>query len=104
MFDSAQTKFVAIFGIIALLVGTASTAVINNVMSSLYFIIGYSVLILVTLSDVHCVLSGGCELLGWIKTVAMIVIFLISIIVFGYAVRLKKREREYEAAQITGSA
>jgi len=104
MFDSPQTKFVAIFGIIALLVGTASTAVINNVMSSLYFIIGYSVLILIALSDVHCVLSGGCELLGWMKTVAMIVIFLISVIVFGYAVRLKKRERDYEAAAIAGSA
>ena len=104
MFDSPQTKFVAIFGIIALLVGTASTAVINNVMSSLYFVIGYSVLILIALSDVHCVLSGGCELLGWMKTVAMIVIFLISIVVFGYAVKLKKRQRDYEAAAITGSA
>ncbi len=104
MFDSPQTKFVAIFGIIALMVGTASTAVIHNVISSLYFIIGYLVLILVALSDVHCVLSGGCELLGWLKTVAMILIFLISIVIFGYAVKLKRREREYDAAVLTGSA
>jgi hypothetical protein len=102
MFDSPQTKFVAIFGIIALLVGTATTAVINNIQSTLYFIIGYLILILVGLSDVHCVISGGCELLGWMKTVVMISIFLISIVVFGYAVRLKKAEREYEAQVAAG--
>ena len=102
MFDSPQTKFVAIFGIIALLVGTATTAVINNVQTSLYFLIGYMILILVGLSDVHCVLSGGCELLGWMKTVVMISIFLLSIVIFGYAVRLKKEERAYEAKVAAG--
>jgi hypothetical protein len=103
MFENAQTKFVAIFGIIALLVGTATTAVINNVQSSLYFILGYLVLILVGMSDVHCVLNGGCELLGWLKTVLMIVIFLMSVVVFGYAVRLKKEERAYVADAASGS-
>ena len=102
MFDSAQTKFVGIFGIIALLVGAATTAVINNVQSSLYFIIGYMILILVGLSDVHCVLGGGCELLGWMKTVLMIVIFLVSIVVFGYAVRLKKEQQDYDAKVAAG--
>jgi hypothetical protein len=102
MFDSPQTKFVAIFGIIALLVGAATTAVINNVQTSLYFIIGYLILILVGLSDVHCVLTGGCELLGWMKTVLMIGIFLVSIVVFGYAVRLKKEQQEYDAKVAAG--
>ena len=98
MFENPQTKFVAIFGIIALLIGTATTAVINNVQSSLYFIIGYLVIILIGMSDVHCVMSGGCELLGWFKTLLMISIFLVSIVVFGYAVRLKREERAYAAA------
>lgn len=103
MFENPQTKFVAIFGIIALLIGTATTAVINNVQSSLYFIIGYLVVILIGMSDVHCVMSGGCELLGWIKTLLMIAIFLVSIIVFGYAVRLKREERAYAAEAATAS-
>ena len=102
MFDSPQTKFVAIFGIIALLVGTATTAVVNNVQSSLYFLIGYMILILVGLSDVHCVLSGGCELLGWLKTVLMIGIFLVSIVVFGYAIRLKREQLDYDAKVSAG--
>ena len=102
MFDSPQTKFIAIFGIISLLVGAATTAVINNVQTSLYFIIGYIILMLVGISDVHCVLRGGCELLGWMKTVIMMGIFLVSIIVFGYAVRMKKEERDFNAKVAAG--
>lgn len=102
MFETPQTKFVAIFGIIALLVGAATTAVINNVQSSLYFIIGYIILILVGLTDVHCVLGGGCELYGWMKTVILISLFLVSIVVFGYAVRLKKEQQDFDAKVAAG--
>jgi hypothetical protein len=97
MFESSQTKFVAIFGIAALMIGTATTAVVHNVASSLYFLIGYLILILISIADIHCVLVGGCELLGWVKTMSMMLIFLISIVVFAYAVKLKRAEIEFDA-------
>ncbi len=98
MFESPQTKFVAIFGIAALMIGTATTAVVHNVARSIYFLLGYLILILVSIADIHCVLIGGCELLGWIKTMAMIIIFLLSIVIFAYAVKMKKAEIEFNAA------
>ncbi len=97
MFETPQTKFVAIFGIAALMIGTATTAVVHNVASSLYFLIGYLILILVSIADIHCVLVGGCELLGWVKTMAMMLIFLISVVVFAYAVKLKRAVIEFVA-------
>ena len=98
MFESPQTKFVAIFGIGALMIGTATTAVVHNVARSIYFLLGYLILILVSIADIHCVLTGGCELLGWIKTMSMIIIFLLSIVIFAYAVKMKKAEIEFNAS------
>jgi hypothetical protein len=96
MLDSPQTKFVAISGLVALMVGTATTAVVTNVAKSLYFFIGYLILVLIGIVDISCVLSGGCEILSWVKTMLMFFIFLISLIVFSYAIKLKKAEIEFQ--------
>ncbi len=96
MFETPQTKFVAITGIAALMIGTATTAVVHNIARSLYFLIGYLILILVAIADIHCVLVGGCEILGWIKTMLMMLIFLVSLVVFAYAIKLKRAEIDFK--------
>ncbi len=96
MLDSPQAKFVAISGLVALMVGTATTAVVTNVAKSLYFFIGYLILVLIGIVDISCVLSGGCEIVSWVKTMIMFFIFLVSLIIFSYAIKLKKAEIEFQ--------
>ena len=106
MFDTAQAQFVSIFALVALITGTATTAIIGGVANTIYFFVWFLVMILVALVDIRCTLLGGCDFYGWLKTVLLAVMFMSNIIVFSYALRLRRKEiklqkdSEAEAAQI----
>lgn len=106
MFDTAQAQFVSIFALVALITGTATTAIIGGVANTIYFFVWFLVMILVALVDIRCTLLGGCDFYGWLKTVLLAVMFMSNIIVFSYALRLRRNEiklqkdSEAEAAQI----
>jgi hypothetical protein len=102
MFDTAQAQFVSIFALVALITGTATTAIIGGVANTIYFFVWFLVMILVALVDIRCTLLGGCDFYGWLKTVLLAVMFMSNIIVFSYALRLRRKEiklqKESEAA------
>ncbi len=102
MFDTAQAQFVSIFALVALITGTATTAIIGGVANTIYFFVWFLVMILVALVDIRCTLLGGCDFYGWLKTVLLAVMFMSNIIVFSYALRLRRKEvklqKEAEAA------
>jgi hypothetical protein len=102
MFDTAQVQFVSIFALVALITGTATTAIIGGVANTIYFFVWFLVMILVSFVDIRCTLLGGCDFYGWLKTVLLAVMFMSNIIVFSYALRLRRKElklqKEAEAA------
>jgi hypothetical protein len=92
MFDTAQAQFVSIFALVALITGTATTAIIGGVANTIYFFVWFLVMIMVALVDIRCTLLGGCDFYGWLKTVLLAVMFMSNIIVFSYALRLRRKE------------
>ncbi len=92
MFDTAQVQFVSIFALVALITGTVTTAIIGGVANTIYFFTWFLVMILVAFVDIRCTLLGGCDFYGWLKTVLLAVMFMSNIIVFSYALRLRRKE------------
>jgi hypothetical protein len=92
MFDTPQTKFVSIFAIVSLITGSAVTGVISGVANTIYFFIGFLVVSMIAILDIRCTLVGGCDFFGWIKTVLLVMSFIFSIVIFAYAIRLKRAE------------
>ncbi len=102
MFDTVQVQFVSIFALVALITGTVTTAIIGGVANTIYFFVWFIVMILVSFVDIRCTLLGGCDFYGWLKTVLLAVMFMFNIIIFSYALRLRRKEirlkKEAEAA------
>jgi hypothetical protein len=102
MFDTVQVQFVSIFALVALITGTVTTAIIGGVANTIYFFVWFLVMILVSFVDIRCTLLGGCDFYGWLKTVLLAVMFMFNIIIFSYALRLRRKEiklqKEAEAA------
>ena len=92
MFDTPQTKFVSIFALVALVTGSAVTGVISGVANTIYFFIGFLIISMISILDIRCTLLGGCDFLTWFKTVLLMIMFIFSIVIFAYAIRLKKQE------------
>lgn len=101
MFDTVQAQFVSVFALVALITGTATTAIIGGVANTIYFFVWFLVMIMVALVDIRCTLLGGCDFYGWLKTILLAVMFMFNIIVFSYALRLRRKEvkLEKEAAE-----
>jgi hypothetical protein len=108
MFDTPQTKFVSIFALVTLITGSAITGVISGVANTLYFFIGFVVMSMIAILDIRCTLVGGCDFYGWLKTVLLAMSFTFSIVIFAYAIRLKRAENsivnEIPAGPPSGSA
>jgi hypothetical protein len=92
MFDTVQVQFVSIFALVALITGTVTTAIIGGVANTIYFFVWFLVMVLVSFVDIRCTLLGGCDFYGWLKTVLLAVMFMFNIIIFSYALRLRRKE------------
>ncbi len=106
MFDTVQAQFVSVFALVALITGTATTAIIGGVANTIYFFVWFLVMIMIALVDIRCTLLGGCDFYGWLKTVLLAVMFMFNIITFSYALRLRRKEvkLEKEAAEAVAKA
>lgn len=96
MFDTVQVQFVSIFALVALITGTATTAIVGGVANTIYFFVWFLVMILVSFVDIRCTLLGGCDFYGWLKTVLLAVMFMFNIIIFSYALRLRRKEKKLQ--------